>query len=344
MSEKLTQQTQEPLEVNEPLAHEFGSQTGALDIHAVTERIGELSGRVIEAGRVAFHGLSSIIAQRRMERAGSTMERMDHKEALYKNMGEVATGNRPTESHMGKKPKPRTFAERFMDKRADKRAFKRAYQDAAHARTRKNFGGKEKVDTMGVRTKIADQQRRQDVKRQYRQGDITATERRVSLTAIKGTPTAFESSAQRRARRAKEKSVKKLEKTARQKHLTNWRARRREKAIESIKKNHHRAEYHKARAESIRTGNEVTYDMPDRPKRGQGGYVSRREATPAKRPLDADQKRAYPPRPSKQRNGSAASSMRRGYPVATRRKQKPARTEFGKRWQQQQEINRQGVK
>jgi len=99
-----------------------------------------------------YNGVMAGLARIKMERAANTMERMDHKDALYHDIGKTALGEtyqphvttqkgnyNPNEGHYDFVPaKARTRVERHIDKRLDKKAYKKSVADTykfIHSRT-----------------------------------------------------------------------------------------------------------------------------------------------------------------------------------------------------------------
>ena len=146
---------------------EFGPETGALNWQSTHERVSE----VIGVGKVAYHGIRTAVAQKRMERAGARMERMEHKDAMYEDIGfSYASGSR---SELGNRDvtetanpgdwqfpdgidnpqtatsrgaKPRSIMERLKIQRVEskrhkldvKRNHRKYYEDAFHIRETQN--------------------------------------------------------------------------------------------------------------------------------------------------------------------------------------------------------------
>ncbi len=130
-----------------------------------------LATRTSEVGSIAFHGAASAIASVRMNRAANTMERMDHKQALYSDLGESATTGKvpiseqkiadrtviPLAPKLGEnefiasdtatdlQAKPRTIIEQLVDKRIDKKADKRMSARILEYRTDRIYGPKSEL-------------------------------------------------------------------------------------------------------------------------------------------------------------------------------------------------------
>jgi hypothetical protein len=76
---------------------------------------------------IAYHGVMAAIADRRMERAGSVLEKMDRKDVLYADLAHMAIAN----THLihpdtvdGEPPKARTVVEKLAERKIEKRAVK----------------------------------------------------------------------------------------------------------------------------------------------------------------------------------------------------------------------------
>lgn len=72
----------------------------------VQSRASEIAEIALVSSRVALQGLKTHITESRYERAVDTMERMDHKDALYEHLGTIALG-RDTGSTLDKAGNPR---------------------------------------------------------------------------------------------------------------------------------------------------------------------------------------------------------------------------------------------
>jgi hypothetical protein len=111
-----------------------------------------------------YHKAMANLAIRRMESAGHILEKMDHKDALYHDLGQVALGQNlvptPT-SHRGDynsqsgqfdfvPAKPRTRLERMVDRHLDKRAQKVEWANTRKYRFDKVFGPYEQESVLSV--------------------------------------------------------------------------------------------------------------------------------------------------------------------------------------------------
>jgi len=114
-----------------------------------------------------YKGVMAGLARTKMERAANTMERMDHKDALYHDIGKAALGEtyqphvtaqkgnyNPNDGHYDFIPaRARTSIERHIDKSLDKKAYKKSVADTykfIHART---FGANA-TETLSTRKDI----------------------------------------------------------------------------------------------------------------------------------------------------------------------------------------------
>jgi hypothetical protein len=226
----------------------------------------------------------------RMEKAGSVMERMDHKDALYYDLGYLALmpkddleretefrglrtydhnlHNPESETAGGEVPRPRTRAERRMDKRIQKKRVKMLHRQADLLQKEKIYG-RQVVGKPNYATKYEKIEQRDIQEQRYRDGEISRPELEVELAKInaKKTPvqrreiekmrsngTPFREGVQELERNTERASIG-------QPILSRWRDMRRSRAIEKIKKNHHKAEAQRdysaqLRAEAAELGDE----------------------------------------------------------------------------------------
>lgn len=241
MSEKLNISHQpEHLRPN-PVELQFGPETGAISFDALTE---------------AYHGVRAFISQKRMERAGNRMERMDHKDALYDDLGEMAVTRRrepetPANTANGERVMPRTFAERWMDRKIDKRGLKKSVADTYAYRARKIYGAED--DPNAGLDKTQKRLRRAGVSYSAHKGRLTTTEARVKKHEIGATRVRHGKDMHKQTRIGVEKTGRKLDRSVDQPILSYWRNWRRNRAIESIKKHHHNAQEHRQRQADARS-------------------------------------------------------------------------------------------
>lgn len=176
-------------------------------------------------------------AQRQLERAGTRLEKMDHKDGLYDRLSTLASGGDEPDPFSTQaneaRPMPRNGVERFLDKRLESRAHKKGYREAERRRVVKTYGG-EASNTLGAGTKLTSQIRRSRAENEYRQGGLTAQELRQARFDIATSPARFSNPEQRRTRRRLEVSSRELERARNQPVLTRWRDLRRKRAIGKI--------------------------------------------------------------------------------------------------------------
>lgn len=188
-----------------------------------------------------------------MDAAATVMERMDHKNTLYNHLGRTAmvyvqhgqmskaerldeNGNDVVLPMMvrtqdaisrnitrtGQVPRPRTRVERYMDKRIEARGFKKEVEDAKRAFVKGAYTT-EKASTLGLATKIADAGRRRGVNQGYREGDLTAQERRDGMRIVDATPTGFRNGPQNKVTESGRIADTGLARAVEQPTLSKWR-------------------------------------------------------------------------------------------------------------------------
>jgi len=113
------------------------------------------------------------ISQFRANRAEKRAERMEHKDALYAYLGDVASSYVRGEETDTKRVAPRTRVERFMAKRINKQLDRLASTRAARARREKGGGGGQ---TYGIRPAVSQFKRHRKAGRRYRAGEISEQE------------------------------------------------------------------------------------------------------------------------------------------------------------------------
>ncbi len=112
------------------------------------------------------------IAEIRMVRAAKTMERMDHKEALYNDLGHLALGEQRVASGFigplrqrqfrayrtasNSFAMPRTFVERSMDRRIDKISHQKSVADTIAYRDQMIYGQSTKQPDFYIRERTAE--------------------------------------------------------------------------------------------------------------------------------------------------------------------------------------------
>jgi hypothetical protein len=188
-------------------------------------------------------------SQRAMEKAANVMERMDHKDVLYRNLGQLATGtggvagaNEVHRDPSKEPPRPRTFIERFNDKRMEKKSWNRAYKAAERKNVVKAYGGKETANTMGIGARGSLAKRKSEARGARRRGEISAREQRQRQMQARGSLVTYENPRQRQTSRQLKDARGAAEKATRQPISRRWRNFRRERAIGKIQESHARAE------------------------------------------------------------------------------------------------------
>lgn len=213
-------------------------------------------------------------AELSMERAGTTMERMDHKNELYGHLGRLAAGDASGASPatvitqldvLGRKqfdqnghvirvrangapaltpePLPRTRFERLKDKKNDREASRLSVKAAERKRVRTTFGRVSGTKynsnpNLGAATREVPKNRveRKADKRQYKNGGISARELRLSKT--EPSSRLRENAEQQRTRKALEREQKSFQRTLRQPLRSGWRNRRIDRAVGKIQESH----------------------------------------------------------------------------------------------------------
>lgn len=237
-----------------------------------SEAVQEKAVDALDLSKIAVHGLSGAIARKKLERAGSRMERMEHKIALYGYMGEVALRgssdiverNSALEAMVA--PRSRTVVERYMDTRLDRRREKQSLKELDLYRHEKiygtekdpkkimenvrngNFTASDTYRSGTVRRSVnhaLDSSKRNGIIRdQFKNNEMTAREYRLAQLEIKANPKAFESPYLRKIRKSNERSVKNVDRSVEQPRLSKWRNMRMNRAINSIQANYLKAQKH----------------------------------------------------------------------------------------------------
>jgi hypothetical protein len=241
-----------------PLAE---SELGNLPIDPTIESlenkqdVGEIN---IDEIKSVYHGIRASIANKKMERAGSVLEKMDHKESLYSHLGAVSIGDQvevdavklANRNTIHENPKPRTWAERLKDKRIDKKARKLRRKESERKFVESAFQGA-KSNTTGVKSRFETAKKKNEINQSYKTGGITVAERNSKISQLKAIPVATENSGQKKSRKKLARADKGVRKAANQPFLSTWREFRRNRAIETIKTQHMKAEEHKEKAKKI---------------------------------------------------------------------------------------------
>ncbi len=187
---------------------------------------------ILDSSKLAYHGFRGVVSTILKNRAEARVERMEHKDDLYEGIGAVATGTAVSAGGV----RPRSFAERFMDKRLDDKRFRSGYKEAKRLSVQQRYGGRTKTKMDGInpagRAKKAGARR--GVEAAYKSGSLTARERSAQLREIKITDIPQESWEQRRVRRQDEKARTGLKKSVEQPILSRWRNVRKERATKAV--------------------------------------------------------------------------------------------------------------
>jgi len=227
-----------------------------------TPKTPELDPSPESMGRIqaAYHDVRATIARRGMDRAGATMERMDHKDALYADIGSmVLTGElsgdidtsgekQAAETVSGRPAKPRTLYEKFIDSRIDRKLQKKQDADILMYRKNKIFGNSHTMEGVSTKTK-KDQNRK--VNHLRPRGHLTAREARIEKNKINAQPMRLGQEMHNRMTKTSDKANRKLKNALDSPAAAHRRNRRREKAIERIKKYHRKAEEHRSAASRV---------------------------------------------------------------------------------------------
>jgi len=218
------------------------------------DRAIEVSGRIkdviVDQGLVAFRGIRAALSRKRMEQAAGRMETMDHKDALYADLGSLAvTGNRTVSETATSRPAmPRALTEQFVDKKLDKRAIKRQNAELYSYRARKIFGAKE--DLVGL-NKHERRQQKTEIQHQKDRGEITASEARVQSMEIDTAPPKFGEKFHKLTSKQERRANRRLNRALRQPVSKKWRSWRRSEAIKDVGRHQRNAEKHETRRDAI---------------------------------------------------------------------------------------------
>ena len=140
------------------------------------------SAQIRESLQVAFSGLGQVVAEHRLNRAAKTVEKMEHKTALYKGLGEVALHTSEPENL---EHRPQTLTERFRDSRLDKKSHKAAVANVYAYRAKVTFGPEN--TQYGVAPKTRRQEKR-NIIRARKNGELLAVEARVAKLKVDAKP------------------------------------------------------------------------------------------------------------------------------------------------------------
>ena len=221
---------------------DLSAEAGGINIDEISNNLVEYAERASSTVLTAYYGLRAAISRRSMRKAGDRLERMDHKDALYSDMAQIALRRHlstPPETATGEQARPRTFAERFLDRRADKRQEEADRARTYAYRTEKIYGPKDQLPGL---TKKQRKQQQAQVSRLTRRGELTAREARIEKLKIGAKPVKLGYEEHKRTSSALNKTSSRLERTVNQPILSRWRNFRRQRAIGRIKDSHRDAE------------------------------------------------------------------------------------------------------
>lgn len=240
-------------------------ELGTINFHELSR---DLIIKPLTHGAIAVEGLRARISSRREGSAGDRMERMEHKDALYNDLGALAiTGKRtvsPTAS--GREAMPRNFLERFIDKRMENRSYKKSFAAVEVYRAQKVFGDP------GINSGLTRSERRNGklgltpaeriarpelvgtraLNESARKGQITARERRQITNRIGAVKVNHGALSHKLAGEQIAKTSKSLKRATTQPVSTIWRAARRNIAVEDIQQHHAKANKHRERQKKLR--------------------------------------------------------------------------------------------
>jgi hypothetical protein len=213
-------------------------------------RTAEAASGAVNEVALAYHGARVVIAERLANRADVKMKELERKERLKEHLGLVATRQTSTITEPdGSRPRPKTWTERFMDRRIEERRHNQAVKQIRRERTVKIYGG-DKSDTLGFDARADTMIRKQAAKSAYRRGDLDAHELRMANMQVLGNVNTFENPEQKRTRRDAERAAKKAEGAVRQPLASRWRAARIEDLGKKKGKHKSSAEKHREQLES----------------------------------------------------------------------------------------------
>lgn len=206
---------------------------------------------------VAMSSIGGFVARKRMERAGSTMERMDHKEALYQHLGAIAAEGGivvrtkkgkeidPLDTgvtHLGETPVARTVVERAVDRAIDRSAQKMQKARDDRYESIKRYGVDEEGNpkNFGHESKRSINRRVRNATKQARRAGKSAAEVRQIGAIERGKRVNGETKGQRETRERLHKTTGSVTRLVEHKPIRAWREGRQERAIGRIKTNYHR--------------------------------------------------------------------------------------------------------
>lgn len=207
---------------------------------------------------IAYHGVMAFIARRRMQHAGNLMEKMDHKDALYSDVGAFAMNGIRTESPTatGNPAMPINTLERHVARRAHKISRHRSEAITQKARANKVFGTREELPGMNKRERRITKmglKRRQGGIGAAQDGQLLPGEYVKERTKVDATRLKFGEKEHIRRDVVLGRSERKLRRQGAVLGLSSrWHSLRRNNAISRIKKNYRSAEKHNAARNNLR--------------------------------------------------------------------------------------------
>lgn len=213
--------------------------------------INDMQEKSSKAGRL------SLRYNNRMERAGTTMERMDHKDALYSDLGFLALGESVTQQDYpaitaaGERAKPRSVFERRVDRRINKRKVNMLHKQA-EVQQKTEIYGEHVRGSENHATKLEKIQQKRQAKKLYKNGDITKSEYDLEKAKINAKRIPVQKTKRRLKNMRANFREDRLRRSVEQPVLSRWREGKRNRSIGRIKKNYYKADSHRQEAERLR--------------------------------------------------------------------------------------------
>lgn len=267
MSERLLAGPQLETQIPNPQQH-LGPEAGAINFAEFKDRSGEIAKDAVDIAKLTYHGVRIAVAEALVKRGGTTMERMDHKNALYSDIGNLALGidAPPTPTADGQPAKPRTMFERIMEKRLNARSWNSELKEAQKNMEIRQFGNGGATRSTGREVARQNSNKRKEINQQYRSGLINARQRQVALAERAANPIKVENFRVKRIKGQERYAHKDVTVAAEQPILSRWRKLRRGSlidengnrdgykyggAINRIQTQHAKAEKHRAKKEEV---------------------------------------------------------------------------------------------
>lgn len=231
--ESLPKQTPQSTPNTLPEYH-FLNDDGAVNPSLIAERTAELAKESVFIGQIAYHGLRAAIASKRGEWAENRVQKMEHKQQLYTEIGtRVSAGNTSEPPTV----RPHTIVERFMDKRLEKRNWELQMVESRRKQVVSAFGGQRNLPGSSRAARSA-------VKSSYRRGEITAQALRSGLRSADMERPLLETHVQKKSRKKVTKSHAALSRSANQPILSRWRSWRHNEATKDSARHNTRSAKH----------------------------------------------------------------------------------------------------